>query len=342
MQAEGTSVQLAELRERVRVERQVLALQCAIAAFFSAGALAGIFRMPQPAGAYAIAWIAGYHILHAWYVLARRIPGRPSRIVEVLTPLCDVSCITAAWVVMGDAASPFWAVYLYALVGYTRRYHGKIYLALAVYIIANIALGRLLISANVNSALVTALVLAAAMALLAQAIGTAWRRAERQARLLAETDPLTGISNRRIFLTRLLALSDDEDAAYAVLMLDLDDFKRLNDEHGHLHGDAVLVDVAQALAKSVRDGDAVARYGGEEFIVAMPGAGLDEAVALAERLRRTIADTTPTTISVGCAARLPGERAESVVRRADEMLLAVKRNGKNAVRSGPDTGQRAA
>ena len=298
--------------------------------------------MPQPAGTYAIAWITGYHVFHTWYVLAYRMPGRPSRIVEVLTPLCDVSCITAAWVVMGDAASPFWAVYLYALVGYTRRYHGKVYLALATYIIANIALGRLLISANINSSLVTALVLASAMALLAHAIGTAWRRAERQARQLAETDPLTGISNRRIFLNRLLALSENEDADYAVLMLDLDDFKRLNDEHGHLHGDAVLVNVALALANSVRDGDSVARYGGEEFIIAMPGARLDEAVDVAERLRRIIEETTPTTISIGCAARLPGERAESVVRRADEMLLAVKRNGKNAVRSAPGKKQRAA
>ena len=342
MQTEGTSAQTAELGERVRVERQVLALQCAIAAFFVAGALAGMFRMRQPAGTYAVAWIAAYHLLHTWYVLAYRMPGRPSRIVEILTPLCDVSCITAAWVVMGDAASPFWAVYLYALVGYTRRYHGKIYLALAAYIIANIALGRLLLSPHINSALVTALVLATAMALLAHAIGTAWRRTERQARMLAETDPLTGISNRRTFLDRLVAVSDGADATYAVLMLDLDDFKRLNDQHGHLHGDAVLVDVAQALAKSIREGDSVARYGGEEFIMAMPGAGLDEAVTVAERLRRMIAETTPTTISIGCAARLPGERAESVVRRADEMLLAAKRNGKNGVRSARDTGQRAA
>ncbi len=335
MLSEANTTQSHELRERDRIERQVLALQCAIASFFCVGAVAGLFPIDEPARLLAVGWIAGYHVIHAWYVLAYRIPGRPSRFVEVLTPLLDVSCITVAWVAISSVTSPFWVVYLYALVGYTRRFHGRIYMGLAAYIIANLGVGWFIIHGGVDTGLITVLPLAVAMSLLAHAIGTAWRRAERQARLLAETDPLTGISNRRVFLDRLLAYSEDGDAGYSVLMLDLDDFKRLNDEYGHLHGDAVLVSVAKALSRSLREGDLVARYGGEEFIVAMPGVGVQEATVVAERLRRTVAETTTTTVSIGCAARFPGERAEGVIRRADDLLLSVKRNGKNAVLTAP-------
>lgn len=313
----------------------MLALQSAIAGFYCVGALAGMFPVNEPVRTVSVAWIAGYHVLHAWYVLAFRIPGRPSRLAEIATPLLDVSCITFAWVAMADPASPFWVLYLYALVGYTRRYHGFVYLLLAGYVIANLAGAWTIVHGGPNTTLATVVPLAVAMALLAHAIGTDWRRAERRARWLAETDPLTGISNRRVFLDQVFAYSEDPQAGYSILMLDLDDFKRLNDEYGHLHGDAVLVSVAQALSRSVREGDLVARYGGEEFIVAMPGCGIEEATVVAERLRRAVADTTPTTVSIGCAARHPGERAQGVIGRADDLLLLVKRNGKNAVFTAP-------
>jgi diguanylate cyclase (GGDEF)-like protein len=116
-------------------------------------------------------------------------------------------------------------------------------------------------------------------------------------------------------------------------MLDMDDFKRLNDEHGHLHGDDVLANVAGVLTDSVREGDLVARYGGEEFVIAMPGTELNAAADIAERLRLAIFDATPTSVSIGCAVRRPGEPAEAVLKRADDLLLAAKRTGKNAVRS---------
>jgi diguanylate cyclase (GGDEF)-like protein len=205
--------------------------------------------------------------------------------------------------------------------------------------VLNVVLGRLAISQGdggslmVNADLVTMVVITAAMASLSHAVGSAWRNAERRARFLAETDPLTGIWNRRVFLERLEGLAADPRQEFALLMLDLDDFKRLNDEHGHIHGDDVLANVAGLLSENVRANDWIARYGGEEFVVAMPDTGHHEAVAVAERLRRSVLESTPTSISVGCAVRDAGESAASLLKRADDFLLVAKRNGKNAVRA---------
>jgi diguanylate cyclase (GGDEF)-like protein len=326
-------------RDQRKLERQVLVLQSTIAGFFVAGALLGWFGTQSFASQAGAAWIAGYHLVHAWYILQRRIPGKPIHTVEWLTPLLDVSCITTAWVVLDQAQSPFWAVYLYALVGYGRRYLGVRYFVLAGFIVVNVIVGRLAISLNdgqaamVNADLITMVVITAAMASLSHAVGSAWRNAERRARILAETDSLTGIWNRRVFLERLGELAADSRQRFALLMIDLDDFKRLNDQHGHLYGDDVLANVAGLLRKNTRETDLVARYGGEEFVVAMPDTSLDDAVAAAEQLREIVVTSTPTSISVGCAARERDEAPASVLRRADDLLLTAKRTGKNRVRS---------
>jgi len=326
-------------RDQRKLEKQVLALQSAIAFFFVAGTLLGWFGTHSAASQIGAAWIAGYHVVHAFYILRYRVPGRPIRWVEWVTPLFDVSCITTAWVVLGEAQSPFWAVYLYALVGYGRRYHGRRYFVLAGFIVANVVFGWLAISMNdeqpltMNAYLLTMVVLVVAMASLSHAIGAAWRRAERQARILAETDYLTGIANRRVFLERLEAMAEDPAARFSLLMLDLDDFKRLNDEFGHIHGDDVLARTATILSENVRDGDLVARYGGEEFVVAMPNLSLSDATVIAERLRHAVFEETPASISIGCAVRERGESAQSALKRADDLLLTAKRTGKNAVRS---------
>jgi diguanylate cyclase (GGDEF)-like protein len=326
-------------RDQRKLEKQVLALQSGIAGFFVAGVLFGWFGTQSQASQLGASWIAGYHVVHAWYILQFRIPGRPVRWAEWVTPLFDISCITTAWVVLGQAQSPFWAVYLYALVGYGRRYHGHRYFVLASFIVVNMVFGRLAISASegqalmVNADLLTMVVLAVAMASLSHAVGAAWRHAERQTRILAETDSLTGIANRRVFLERLELMAEDVRQQFALLMLDLDDFKRLNDEFGHLHGDDVLARVAQLLKENVRPGDEVARYGGEEFVIVMPNTTLSEATSIAERLREVVFEATPTSVSIGCAVRQRGEAANSVLKRADDLLLAAKRTGKNAVRA---------
>ena len=324
--------------DRHHLEVQVLILQCSIAAFYCVGAAMGYFAADSAARWGSVVWIGGYHLFHAWYILLRKNREHPWAVIEVITPALDVSCITAAWLAQADPNSAFWSIYLYALVGYARRIHGPAYGLLAGFIVTNLAVSRLIISPGplrdaIDADLLTMVVVATAMAALASAIGTAWRNAERRARALAEVDPLTGLANRRHFFEWLDDFASDPHAPFAVLMLDLDDFKRLNDEEGHLFGDDVLASVARLLASNLRSGDHVARYGGEEFVIALPATGLGEASEIAGRLREAVSGRTPTTVSIGCAERAPGEDAESTIRRADDVLLAAKRKGKNTVRT---------
>jgi len=317
--------------ERARIERQMLLLQCLIAFAFCAAAGGGLLGTRSTASGLAVAWIAGYHVLYAAYALAFRTRGRPVSSLELLLPVLNISCISAGLLAVDDPGSPLWAIYLYALVGHTRRYTGRRYWSVALVTIANAGLVRIALDRGITVELPVVVFLCSAMAVMAYTIGGAWRQAEREARTLAETDPLTGISNRRFFHETLDTLARNPAHSFALLMLDLDNFKRLNDQFGHQHGDEVLQHTARLLRDSVRAGDVLARYGGEEFIIAMPGATLEDARAVAERIRRAVEAETPTSVSIGCAVRAFDETPDSVIRRADHLLLAAKRSGKNAV-----------
>ncbi len=165
------------------------------------------------------------------------------------------------------------------------------------------------------------------------------RTAERM-RSLAHTDALTGLGNRRqadLWLVREVQRATRYARPFSVLMLDIDHFKRLNDEHGHAAGDRVLVDLANELVGMVRASDAVVRWGGEEFLVLAPETGLEDAVQVAELVRRQVAklplgDAHRTTVSVGVAAHRSGDDPDSLVARADAALYMAKRSGRNTVR----------
>lgn len=322
--------------EHARVEVQVLLQQCGVALFFCAGVVAGLWGRADLVARLAAGYVGVYHALHAWYVLRFRVRGLRVAWVEALTPPLAVSCITVGWIALGDPASAFWAVYPFALVGYARRIHGRQFSLLTAFVVANLVgakawLAEMQGGSWVDGETASMIFITVSIGSMSNMIGSSWRNAEQQARRLAATDPLTGIANRRTFLHDLNVLASVRDSAFAILMLDLDDFKRLNDSLGHLHGDEVLAKVAQVLSTNIRAGDRLARYGGEEFVLALPQTDLHDARVMAERLRRAITESTPTTTSIGCAARLPGEPAESVLRRADDQLLEAKRQGKNAV-----------
>jgi diguanylate cyclase (GGDEF)-like protein len=165
------------------------------------------------------------------------------------------------------------------------------------------------------------------------------RTAERM-RELAHTDALTGLGNRRqadLWLLREVQRAARYARPFSVLMLDIDHFKRLNDEHGHAAGDRVLADLASELVGMVRASDAVVRWGGEEFLVLAPETGLGDAVQVAELVRRQVAkmplgDAHRTTVSIGVAAHRTGDDPQSLVARADAALYMAKRSGRNAVR----------
>jgi diguanylate cyclase (GGDEF)-like protein len=157
----------------------------------------------------------------------------------------------------------------------------------------------------------------------------------------ANTDPLTGLAIRRYFERALRSAATRQDQ-YAVIMLDLDLFKSINDTYGHKAGDAVLQDVADLLTGSLRVMDVAARYGGEEFVVLLPGTSSPVAAAVAERMRRALEQRSLTigserigfTASFGVAASDDVEEATDpmeCVWRADAALLEAKRAGRNQV-----------
>jgi diguanylate cyclase (GGDEF)-like protein len=154
-------------------------------------------------------------------------------------------------------------------------------------------------------------------------------------RLDAGTDELTGLCNRRTGL-RLLDELDRSNAAFSVLVIDVDHFKRINDTFGHDGGDVVLRDVASVLSRLVRGDDVVCRWGGEEFVAVVPTAEADPGIAMAERLRAAVrtevsAGDGPVTVSIGVAHRRAGVSAMTAMKQADGALYEAKRAGRDRV-----------
>jgi diguanylate cyclase (GGDEF)-like protein len=152
---------------------------------------------------------------------------------------------------------------------------------------------------------------------------------------LAYTDPLSGLPNRRAFEDRAVRLRDFADAKpLAVLMVDLDGFKPVNDSQGHEAGDRILALMAQTIAEGLRDGDFVARLGGDEFAALLPRTELGQARSLAERLRVSVEDAgsgDSVTASIGIA--MLEDDVRRALLQADVALYAAKNAGRNMVRS---------
>ncbi|MCB2187056.1 MAG: sensor domain-containing diguanylate cyclase [Deltaproteobacteria bacterium] len=170
------------------------------------------------------------------------------------------------------------------------------------------------------------------------------RRMEERLRLLATTDGLTGLPNRRHFLElgrRELERARRYGLPLTALMLDVDHFKRVNDTYGHEVGDQVLVELAGLVRRALRAHDLVGRLGGEEFGVLLPETGVQEGLAVAERLRESLAARTvetrggrlSVTASLGLGAYRPETSdLEALLREADQALYAAKEAGRNCVR----------
>jgi len=154
---------------------------------------------------------------------------------------------------------------------------------------------------------------------------------------LSETDHLTGLANRHKMeglLDAEIKRHDRSGEKLSVILFDLDDFKRVNDEHGHEAGDAVLVDMSRIARGALRATDTLARWGGEEFLILCPGSAASGALLLAERLRNAIRggsyrDGARMTASFGVAAIEEGDTPELLVKRADSAMYESKRRGKD-------------
>lgn len=166
---------------------------------------------------------------------------------------------------------------------------------------------------------------------------------------LAMIDPLTGLHNRRYGLAQLATIADSAQRTgqgFAVMVLDLDRFKSVNDHFGHAAGDAVLIEIANRLSQNLRSGDLLARMGGEEFLIALPQTELTDARMIAERLCRAIeaspvhlSDTNQLNITISIGLSVSGDVADlsdknsllEIIERADRALLNAKASGRNQV-----------
>lgn len=170
---------------------------------------------------------------------------------------------------------------------------------------------------------------------------TRYREAESRAQYLAQHDPLTGLANRALLHEHLAAAIREASLSggqFALLLMDVDDFKRINDEYGHLIGDEVLRVVASRASGVIRLGDMVSRFGGDEFcLIQKAGRQPEESGALAKRLNATIAQPIAIgpsrlviSVSIGIAIYPDdGDNAKRLFQRADEALYAVKDSGKS-------------
>ena len=174
-------------------------------------------------------------------------------------------------------------------------------------------------------------------AVLSSQLINALQSANGRLRNLSQQDELTGLYNRRYVMARMedeLARCKRKPEPLTVAMVDLDGFKRVNDEEGHESGDAVLKAVAQALLRATRRIDVVARYGGDEFVVLLPNTDLEGASAVGARIldlsraaAREVCPVIPVAASIGIIEAQPDDGPAEVIRRVDERLYSAKRAG---------------
>jgi len=211
-----------------------------------------------------------------------------------------------------------------------------------------VRLGQVLLSLDLPSWLEYGLPSAMAFCSVVLTIGLAdlslrTRRERDMAHHLADHDGLTGMLNRRALLRRLhdaVAQARAHHQPLALIFLDMDHFKSVNDRFGHPTGDACLRAIAEAIADELRPSDSLGRYGGEEFVVMLPGTTQDNAIAVAERIRHSIealpiharGDSFKTTVSLGVAGfHGNGDTMDDLIGRADAALYRAKTQGRNCV-----------
>ena len=177
--------------------------------------------------------------------------------------------------------------------------------------------------------------------LMGESMERLWKQ-NRSLSRLGTIDELTGVLNRRGFFNAVKPLANmaqRTNEEVGMLMIDIDDFKQINDTHGHLEGDQVLKVLGRVLQNAGRASDVIGRYGGEEFIVFLPGIKRDSPVQIAEKIRVSVAEETrpviPATVSIGVAeGRLSSDITKDLldlVKRADDALYRAKKEGKNRV-----------
>lgn len=251
--------------------------------------------------------------------------------------------LAGAVVATGGAASPALAWFALPAVTLGARFEPRGMVVGTAYVFALFLFSTVAVDPGAAVTNRQQLIVTAALILSTVILSGALVESDRTYRRRSTLDPLTGLFNRNALEQRLAELDGQpcdpsEGLSHALLLCDLDHFKRVNDQLGHAAGDAVLQEVAYTMRAALRAGDSIYRVGGEEILVILPGAGEEEAMEIAERLRTAVRERRPVgvqvTVSIGVAVAEPDTvDSDDLVARADAALYAAKAGGRDLVYS---------
>ncbi len=291
--------------------------------------------------------LAGIFLIGALALLFGIYKGKSSESRKICGIFLDMAGITAGMLISGEHGAMAFGAYLFVIVGNGGRYGYKLMRLAAgcavsgfLLVVSTVPYWRAQINLSIGL-LITLIIVPVYYDL-------HLRRLVDVQKLLADysiKDALTNIFNRRYFDQQLQQSFDRArrftDEHFALVMLDLDHFKQINDTYGHDVGDKVLVEAAQRLQNLVRRNDVFARYGGEEFVILLARTSLNEARPLAERLRQCISEkpfvygeiSIDVTVSLGLADYQAKDPVSHLVKRVDNALYRAKINGRDRVES---------
>jgi diguanylate cyclase (GGDEF)-like protein len=332
---------LSEIRESARKERLIdmeLRLRRYRAACFAILAL-GLIPLAPELGWW---WVGPLALGFAGFVVADRFmrdSAHPAIWVGAAWGLIPL-LLAGAVLSTGGPASP--ALMWFALPAVTlgARFEPRGIGIGTVYILALLLLSTIVLDPGAYGEHHQSVFAAVALVLSTVVLSGALVESDRTHRRRSTVDPLTGLFNRNALELRLAELDaaagSEPGVSHALLLCDLDHFKRVNDRLGHAAGDSVLQEVAYTMRTTLRAGDSIYRIGGEEILVVLPGATKENAVDIAERLRLAVRDLRPVgvtmTVSIGVAVSGPGGfDTDDLVSRADDALYTAKACGRDMV-----------
>jgi diguanylate cyclase (GGDEF)-like protein len=333
---------LAEMRSDARRER-LLDMQVRLRPYRTACFLIlalGLASVSSEVGWWWIAPLAGGFVAFALADRMLQNSAHPALWAAGAWGLLPV-LLTLAVATTGGAASPVVMWFALPAVTLGARFSTRGMIVGTVYILALLFVGTYGLDPGVAAAHHQDVLAAAALVLSTVILSGALVESDRAHRRRSTLDPLTGLFNRNALEQRLAELdgqpsNPDEGLSHALLLCDLDHFKRINDLLGHAAGDAVLQDIAYTMRATLRAGDSIYRVGGEEVLVILPGADEEAALEIAERLRQSVRRRRPVgvavTVSVGVAVSRPRfVDTDDLVTRADAALYAAKAGGRDTV-----------
>jgi diguanylate cyclase (GGDEF)-like protein len=328
---EARRERLLDMEDRVRRYRLACFGILAVALVVGGGSSVGFWWVPLLVAGLAGFWIAGRFM---------RKSARPALWVAGAWAALP-ALIAASVLVTGGSASPVlvWFALPAATLGFRFEPRGMVFGTL--YVLAMFLAASILPDPGAAWEQHQDLVAIAALIISTVILSGALVESDRAHRRRSTLDPLTGLFNRNALEQRLSELEGQPcnpacGVSHAFLLCDLDHFKRVNDQFGHPAGDAVLQDVAYTMRAALRAGDSIYRVGGEEILVMLPGAGHEDALEIAERLRLAVRERrpvgVPVSVSIGVAVAERGPCVtEDLLARADAALYAAKAEGRDRV-----------